>query len=191
MGDKSSKNNKTKVLKVIRNKAKNIAEFIEFKHADDQDLFDVIAINDMDTSALWNVDDFFKKHLKDLLLSGPASEKNPHMIIMRLRNNKPTKKPIRFMISYNKQKYDPIDEAEKDSIIMNPTGMKTVWDDFQALAEAKRKAFDKRFERVFGLNKSTFESDPILNQFKDHGLQFSKEALSNLLGGIGYYYGPV
>ena len=145
----------------------------------------------MDTSTLWNVDDFFKKHLKDLLLSGPASEKDPHLIIMRLRNNKPTKNPIRFMISYNKQKYDPIDEAEKDSIIMNPTGTKTVWDEFQELAVAKRKAFDERFERVFGLNQSTFESDPILNQFKDHGLQFSKEALSNLLGGIGYYYGPV
>jgi mannosyl-oligosaccharide glucosidase len=44
---------------------------------------------------------------------------------------------------------------------------------------------------VFKLNQERFDNDENLKVFKDGGLQFSKEALSNLLGGIGYYYGPV
>lgn len=55
----------------------------------------------------------------------------------------------------------------------------------------RRKAFDTKFESVFGLSQARFDKDETLQEFKDHGLQFSKEALSNLLGGIGYYYGGV
>jgi hypothetical protein len=64
-------------------------------------------------------------------------------------------------------------------------------EDFTLLRDLRRKAFDSKFESVFKLNQAKFETDETLKNFKDHGLQFSKEALSNLLGGIGYYYGPV
>jgi mannosyl-oligosaccharide glucosidase len=61
----------------------------------------------------------------------------------------------------------------------------------QTLAKLRRKTFDNKFETVFDLDQARFEIDPILSEFKELGLQFSKEALSNLLGGIGYYYGSV
>jgi hypothetical protein len=64
-------------------------------------------------------------------------------------------------------------------------------DDFTLLRDIRRRAFDSKFEQVFKLNQAKFDSDDTLKNFKDHGLQFSKEALSNLLGGIGYYHGPV
>ena len=41
------------------------------------------------------------------------------------------------------------------------------------------------------MNQEKFEKDQTLKKFKEQGLQFSKEAISNLLGGIGHYYGPV
>jgi hypothetical protein len=41
------------------------------------------------------------------------------------------------------------------------------------------------------MNKDRFETDDVLRNFKKEGLQMSKEALSNLLGGIGYYHGPI
>ena len=65
-----------------------------------------------------------------------------------------------------------------------------VLEDFKTLFKIKRKQFDTKFEAIFGLNQARFENDKTLKQFKN-GLKFSKEALANLLGGIGYYYGPI
>lgn len=73
---------------------------------------------------------------------------------------------------------------------MNEDPKKTI-EDFTTLKTMRKKAFDTKFEAVFGINQEKFERDPTLNEFKDHGLEFSQEALSNLLGGIGYYHGPI
>lgn len=73
---------------------------------------------------------------------------------------------------------------------MNESPMETI-ENFEFLKGLRRQSFNNKFEYVFKLNQEKFEKDKILNDFKDHGLQFSKEALSNLLGGIGYYYGPI
>lgn len=64
--------------------------------------------------------------------------------------------------------------------------------DFDILRTIRRKSFDNKFQDVFKLTQYTFDKgDPTLKDFKAHGLQFTKEALSNLLGGIGYYFGSV
>lgn len=44
----------------------------------------------------------------------------------------------------------------------------------------KRKEFDERFEKIFKLKEKGFKSDRI---------EFGKSALSNMLGGIGYFSG--
>jgi mannosyl-oligosaccharide glucosidase len=78
----------------------------------------------------------------------------------------------------------------KDSVLMNDTP-ETIMQDFEILKGLRKSNFDQKFSKVFNLNKERFEQDETLKAFKEQGLQFSKEALSNLLGGFGYYYGPV
>lgn len=73
---------------------------------------------------------------------------------------------------------------------MNEKPQETL-DNFNLLRDIRRKTFDNKFEAVFGLTQKRFDEDETLKDFKNHGVQFSKEALSNLLGGIGYYYGAV
>jgi hypothetical protein len=64
-------------------------------------------------------------------------------------------------------------------------------DNFDLLKQIRRRSFDNKFEAVFGITQEKFDRDETLKDFKDRGVQFSKEALSNLLGGIGYYYGGI
>lgn len=64
-------------------------------------------------------------------------------------------------------------------------------EDFNAQFKFKIKQFETKFSSVFNLKQERFDEDPVLSDFKDKGMQFSKEVLSNLLGGIGYYYGSV
>ena len=51
---------------------------------------------------------------------------------------------------------------------------------FDGLFEEQKKAFDDKFERKFQLQKKEFQSDQI---------DFAKAALSNMVGGIGYFHG--
>ncbi len=74
---------------------------------------------------------------------------------------------------------------------MNNLGAEAALDEVKTLIKLKRKEFDTKFELVFNVSQKTFENDEVLRDYKDHGLQFTKEALSNLMGGIGYYYGPL
>jgi mannosyl-oligosaccharide glucosidase len=94
------------------------------------------------------------------------------------------------MVSYQKKKYDSAQGVKGDSVLQGKSEQELI-DEFETLKEFRRRSFDTKFEVVFGLSQKKFQEDPTLRDFKDHGLQFSKEALSNLLGGIGYYYGPV
>jgi mannosyl-oligosaccharide glucosidase len=55
----------------------------------------------------------------------------------------------------------------------------------------KRSAFDAKFVKVYNITQSRFDQDETLKPFKDQGVQFSKEALSDLLGGISYFWGPI
>jgi Glycosyl hydrolase family 63 C-terminal domain len=63
--------------------------------------------------------------------------------------------------------------------------------DFESLISIKKRQFDNRFALAFNLDQKRFENDELLKNFKQDGLQFSKEALSNLMAGIGYYYGSI
>ncbi len=92
---------KTKVLKVMRNRQNNFFEFFEFESLPSAQGFDVLSLSQIDMP-LWNVPDFFRKHLRDLILGGPVNEANPHMVIVRLAE---AQGPLQFMISYNKRKY--------------------------------------------------------------------------------------
>ncbi|KAJ2401509.1 Processing alpha glucosidase I [Coemansia sp. RSA 2559] len=49
-----------------------------------------------------------------------------------------------------------------------------------AIASNKRKEFDSRFESVFGLHGK---------EFSDSEIEMARNALSSLIGGIGYFYG--
>ena len=67
----------------------------------------------------------------------------------------------------------------------------TILKDFELLKMIKAKSFENKFSAVFGINKERFQNDEQLKDFAAQGLEFSREVLANLLGGIGYYYGPV
>ncbi|RUS86055.1 hypothetical protein EGW08_006209 [Elysia chlorotica] len=54
-------------------------------------------------------------------------------------------------------------------------------DSFSALIGSKEKEFDAKFEKVFQLEQRNYTVNEI---------HFAKAALSNMLGGIGYFYGP-
>ena len=94
------------------------------------------------------------------------------------------------MVSYQKKKYASAQGVKTDSVLQGKSAEELI-EEFDTLKYLRRRTFDTKFETVFGLSQKKFEDDAILRNFKDHGLQFSKEALSNLLGGIGYYYGPI
>ena len=51
----------------MRAHTSTIHEMIEFTTVPEQQGFDVMAFNEIDTQ-LWDVPDFFRKHLRDLLL---------------------------------------------------------------------------------------------------------------------------
>jgi len=53
-------------------------------------------------------------------------------------------------------------------------------DDVGALLESRRATFDDRFERTFGLAAQGYNASEVA---------FARAALSNLVGGIGYFYG--
>jgi len=55
----------------------------------------------------------------------------------------------------------------------------------------KRAQFDAKFTKVYNITQSRFDQDENLKSFRDQGVQFSKEALSDLLGGISYFWGPI
>lgn len=95
-----------------------------------------------------------------------------------------------FAISYKKTSYPSKDDAFKDATLMSAKPLQKL-KELKTMIKQKKDAFDQKFEQVYGLNQDRFDNDETLKEFKDQGLQFSKEALSNLLGGIGYYYGPL
>ena len=138
---------------------------------------------------LWNVEDFFRGHMRDLALGTAVNELNPHFIALRFA--KPTE-PTSFIVSYSKKVYQSEAEARQDSVLMKENTDENILSDFDTLRTIRRKSFDNKFQDVFKLTQKTFDQgDPTLKDFKAHGLQFTKEALSNLLGGIGYYFGSV
>lgn len=94
------------------------------------------------------------------------------------------------MVSYNKKQYGSVAEARADSQLFNGN-TQDILAKFNELKASKKQAFDQKFEQVYGINQDSFDSDPYLKEFKAHGLQFAKEALSDLLGGISYFYGPI
>jgi len=55
---------------------------IEFVTVPDQIGFDVLAFNEID-SQLWDIPDFFRKHLRDLLLGQAINELNPKLVLLR------------------------------------------------------------------------------------------------------------
>lgn len=168
----------------MRQREESNYEFFEFQSLTEPVSFDVMAMREIDTE-LWNVPDFFKKHLRDLILGQPVNELNPKLVVMRLGQ---TTNEVKFIISYNKQSYGSEEEAKGASILRESD---TILEDMETLKTLRKKTFDNKFETVFGINQAKFDQDEVLKDFKDHGVQFSKEALSNLLGGIGYYYGSV
>ena len=57
------------------------------------------------------------------------------------------------------------------------------------LIAIKEKEFQEKFERNFKIEEK-HKKDKDLFDFPEIS-QFTREALSNLLGNIGYYYGPI
>ena len=155
---------KTKILKVMRQRETNVYEFFEFQSLSAQpDSFDVLAIRDLDTE-LWNVPDFFRKHLRDLLLGQPVNELNPRLVVLRLGQ---TPQEVKFVISYSKKQHDSIDAARKASVLQ---ATENVLEDIETLKALRKKSFDNKFEAVFGINQAKFEQDSVLRDFKDHGV---------------------
>jgi len=72
------------VLKITRPRDSNKAEFFEFKNLDEDTakVFDVLAIKELDTP-LWNVPEFFSRHMKDLVVGQPVNEFNPKLVLLR------------------------------------------------------------------------------------------------------------
>lgn len=110
--------------------------------------------------------------------------------LIAVRLTQPMPQETKFMIAYQKKKYQAVEAFRKDSVLLKDTPA-VILEEFQALMALKKKQFDAKFSAVFNLSQEKFDRDEGLKQFKESGLQFSKEALSNLLGGIGHYYGPV
>ncbi len=63
--------------------------------------------------------------------------------------------------------------------------------DFAYIMGMKQAQFDAKFSKVYNITQSRFDQDENLKSFRDQGVQFSKEALSDLLGGISYFWGPI
>ena len=53
---------------------------------------------------------------------------------------------------------------------MKAGGPQQAIEDIKTLAALRRKAFDVKFEKVFGLNQARFDSDPSLKDFQSQGL---------------------
>ncbi|CAG8734035.1 28074_t:CDS:10, partial [Dentiscutata erythropus] len=65
-------------------------------------------------------------------------------------------------------------------ILFKSTSSPAHLEDFTSILESKSKNFDTRFENTFGLASKGFDENQI---------SFAHEILSNLIGGIGYFYG--
>lgn len=171
-----------RLLKVSRE-----SEFFEFMSLDETS-FNIIGLRRRDSIPLWNVEKYFERKLRDVIMGSSGMEPQSDLIAVRLKQ--PMQEETKFIIAYQKKKYSSDEEFQKDTVLLKDSS-KVILEDFQALMKLKRRQFDTKFSAVFNLNQERFEQDDTLKTFKDKGLQFSKEALSNLLGGIGYYYGPV
>jgi hypothetical protein len=91
------------VLKVTRHRENGYSEFFEFQNLEGGNKpFEVLAIKDLDTP-LWNIHDFFAKHLKELVLGEPPNEFNPRLVLVRFGQ---IQSRIRLIVSYKKKKYD-------------------------------------------------------------------------------------
>ncbi|CDW80734.1 mannosyl-oligosaccharide glucosidase [Stylonychia lemnae] len=177
----------THVLKIVRNLPDNYNEYFEFMNIGENVNGSTVMGVHVEEEQIWNVESLFRNNMREILLGGQQYQENANFVIMRLPK---IKKESSFFISYKKKRYSEIDDVHTDSFLMRKSESELI-DDFKLQMQIKRKSFDNKFASVFKLNQERFDNDPILNQFKEKGLQFSKEALSNLLGGIGYYYGPV
>jgi hypothetical protein len=63
-----------------------------------------MALSEID-SQLWDIPDFFRKHLRDLLLGDPVNEADPKLVLMRMPQLTGTS-PLQVVISYCKKRYD-------------------------------------------------------------------------------------
>ncbi|KAJ2007257.1 Processing alpha glucosidase I [Coemansia thaxteri] len=80
---------------------------------------------------------------------------------------------IAQMVVHGEFSFDVIYECEDKSARIDS-------DAIVAIASNRRKEFDSRFEAIFGLAEKGFSPEQI---------EMARNALSNLIGGIGYFYG--
>ena len=150
------------MLKVQRELEKGKHEIFEFMSLDTESPgFNLFGLK-VESVPLWNVEEIFKRKLKDLLLAESAVDSEPNLIAIRL--SQPLPPVTRFMLSYRKQRFPSETEATLDSVLMKATPSQ-LFEDFELLKSLRRKQFDTKFTSVFKLTQERFAEDETLKMF--------------------------
>lgn len=64
------------------------------------------------------------------------------------------------MIAYTKKSYQSLSDAISDSYVLD-NSIETIESDFKLLRKLRKKSFDSKFERVFGVTKRNFMKDSL------------------------------
>lgn len=146
--------------------------------SDDFKSFQISARN-ADVRAAWSIETLLRNEMKKSVTI-PGTKKNVRLLNPRIDKDASTvlvqrlaQAPFEFEVSLVVS--EGLSPTEVDEIENDLSGNR-----LEQRLERLRDDFDRKFERTFGLTKKGIPT-PIV--------QFGKEALSNVLGGIGYFYG--
>jgi len=130
----------------------------------------------------WQLDKIWRQNYSLLNNSnGLIDTKTPNVVFVR-----PTETPDGFemVIHYSKQQFASEQDADYYTEIMYQNFTQVVSNFTKSVAEAQSN-FTQSYSAIFGESyKDLIDTMPL-------ALEFGQQALANLFGGLGYFYGPI
>jgi len=137
---------------------------------------------EVDYSQAWQLDKLWSNNYdKWNPTHGLVDTTSPNICMVR---PKQTPDGLVITVRYSKQKFASVDAANAYSEIMEKD-LTQVQTDITAKLTAAETTFQTRYLSIFGDGYKDF-----LKTMPD-ALTFGQETLAQLLGGIGYFYGPI